>query len=716
MLSFWDITLNIKSKKEMQMNLERILKDINISKNCFNLNNDFKTIRYISEKEYTDSVYEYVEPNFYETDNFNNSSPRFIIFSAAGATGKTALAQHICYSKHGIYWDLPDSKVAEFSLQGAIQNAVGAEYLSDFYKSIKNGNDFLVIDAFDEAEAGSGRTGIEFFLRDLNVITKDCNHTCAILMARTESALFIKKYLLLNAIPFIHYEVGYFAEYNAKTYIKNGLKKSKVPVTDVANQCIEAQFREIKRILLNKDTDSFLGYAPVLNALSASYDDERNTLNLLKNINNSENSCQLLKRILDDLLVRERKKFLKALKVKLPKIADYSPSVYDANEQILRVFGKIAYDDATLFVPMIDNSIPIEYHEEYLEVVNVQLSQHPFIKIASRSDNPSYVFTGTAFRDFVIAYSLSLNDLNDFVREYIAECNKYCPSQLLVEFFNIFSNSNIDGIDIPLMYNSFKAHAQVGDNIYININGEIDDCSVEFILERDNINILTLEFNINNLKNGVYIDQLSNCYIDINGTVYVGNNKNEARIYNSTIICNEIVLRSEKVSIEAYSPGECSLIAQKISYTTDTIPRFEIKTDEKKNFNVTCPNLRGYYKLIAYQADEANNTTIDNYTTFANLIRRIFSCLRSHSKDAPARKADFINNRIISISDYKKDILNFLFKCQILYTDEQNWLYKLDTDKLSTYSIKWHDVREGNFDSLKELFLIYKNEKHNSTN
>ena len=69
---------------------------------------------------------------FTETPHsLNGRLPRFILFSAPGATGKTALAQHICYSKHGIYWDLPDSKVAEFSLQGAIQNAIGAEHLSD---------------------------------------------------------------------------------------------------------------------------------------------------------------------------------------------------------------------------------------------------------------------------------------------------------------------------------------------------------------------------------------------------------------------------------------------------------------------------------------------------------------------------------------------------------------------------------------------------------
>ena len=114
--------------------------------------------------------------------------------------------------------------------------------------------------------------------------------------------------------------------------------------------------------------------------------------------------------------------------------------------------------------------------------------------------------------------------------------------------------------------------------------------------------------------------------------------------------------------------------------------------------------------MIPYQVDDKLNNALEDYVFFANLIRRIFSCLRSHSKDAPARKIDFINNRIVSLSEYKKSVLEFLLDNGILYTDEQDWLYKLNTDKLSTYSIKWQDVRDGNFDSLKMLYDIYKDD------
>ena len=54
-------------------------------------------------------------------------------------------------------------------------------------------------------------------------------------MARTESAIFIKRYLIDNNIAFKHYEVGLFAEYNAKSYIKNRLERCNVK--NSVNQC-----------------------------------------------------------------------------------------------------------------------------------------------------------------------------------------------------------------------------------------------------------------------------------------------------------------------------------------------------------------------------------------------------------------------------------------------------------------------------------------------
>ena len=175
MISAWENILNISLKnmgENNTMGIASILSSINKEENTFILNKSYQTIRYITSEEYNQTVFEYVEPNFYECATNNSFHPRFLLFSAPGATGKTALAKYICYTKNGIYWDLPDNKVAEYSFNGAISKAVGYSNMSHFIESLIRGDNFFVIDAFDEAEAGSGRTGIEFFLRDLNDVTQ----------------------------------------------------------------------------------------------------------------------------------------------------------------------------------------------------------------------------------------------------------------------------------------------------------------------------------------------------------------------------------------------------------------------------------------------------------------------------------------------------------------------------------------------------------------
>lgn len=714
MLGLWECLLNKvpMNTGDEKMNLESMLSSIKVKSNDFQLNPEYVTIRYITHEEYKKEVYEYIEPNFLKSNTNGKSNPKFILFSAPGATGKSALARHICYKKNGIYWDLPDNKVAEYSFDGAMSRAVGFEHISNFVKSIENEDNFFVIDAFDEAEAGSGRTGIEYFLRDLNNVTKNCTNTCAILLARTESAIFIKNYLIKNEILFKHYEVGLFAEDNAKTYLKSKLKKLEVPMSSVVDNCINEQFNEINRIFPDNESHNFLGYAPVLDALAKSYDNDRNTLNLLKNTVSGENNCTLMSKILRDLLKREHDKFIKALIIKIQNLNNnILDALYDSNEQLNRLFGMLLLSDSTVFED-IDETIPKEYYEEYLEIVNIQLPQHPFVQPREGATSVNYDFTGAAFKDFVIAYSLADELLCDFVDEYFATDCKYCPSQMLIEFYGLHFENKIKGKHIPLMYNSFKARAQLGDEISVYINGDIDECFVEFNLTRNNKVISLMEFNLIDLSEGIWFEQLSNCYIDIQGVVHIGSLTGEARICNSIINCEEIIWNSENVTVEAYTPGECVIVANKFNFITNTMPRFEIRVDDKKNLKISSSTLKTYFKLLAYKCDNVFELNDNDFISFSNLIRRIFSCLRSHSKDTPARKRDFVDNRIIGGNSIKKDVLNFLIKEQIIYSDSQDWLYKLDTNKLSKFAINWNAVRNGELDSLINLHKTYMEAKN----
>lgn len=706
MVGYWEYTLNKSSRKNggMSLTLDSILSNINKKERKFQLNENYSTIRYIDELEYEKDVYSYVEPEFIESSNGYILSPKFIIFSAPGATGKSALAKHISYTGNGVYWDLPDNKIAEYSFQGAISEAVGFDKMSDFIKSIVDGESLLIIDAFDEAEAGSGRSGVEFFLRDLNAVTSKSTTTCAILMARTESAIFIKQFFEKNNIKYKHYEIGYFKEYNSKTYIENRIKKARIEITPVVKSCIDEQFNEIHRIFPGDNAKEFLGYAPVLDALAASYSEERNTANLLKETASGDKNCQLMVKILNHLIDREREKFIKALNNKFSelKVDINSENIYKKEEQLNRILGKLLFDDTSILSD-IDDAVPTEYRDEYLEVVNAQLPQHPFIFSKEENGNICYEFTGPAFRDYAIAFGLAGQELNELVRAFLMDNHKYCPSQMLIEFYELFSENKISGKDIPLMYNSFRAHARLGDSVSLNISGTEDECYADFTLHREDNSELLSQFFLNDSKEGIYINQISNCCIDFAGKVYVGNSSSEARINNSIIVSDELIWCSEHVLIEAYSPGVCDIVVNIFSSSSNVSPRFELKVDKKENLRISSNNIGAYYKLFPYQKDIDLETENNNFEFFANVVRRIFGCLRSHSKDTPARKMDFIDNRIINHNDVKKAILNFLIKEHILYTDDQDWLYKLDTNKLSEFAIMSHDIRDGDLTSLHKL-------------
>ena len=191
---------------------------------------------------------------------------------------------------------------------------------------------------------------------------------------------------------------------SAKKYIKNRLARDNAAVTPVINSCIENQFAEIHRIFSEKEAREFLGYAPVLDALEKSLIEVKNTINILQNTASGENNCKIMFNIFDRILDREQMKFVKALKNKFDKhnIEINFDEVYTRSEQIGRIIGMKLINDTTLFSEISD-TIPDEYKDDYMEVVNSQLPQHPFILAKNKDNAVEYVFSGPAFRDYVVA-------------------------------------------------------------------------------------------------------------------------------------------------------------------------------------------------------------------------------------------------------------------------------------------------------------------------
>lgn len=84
------------------------------------------------------------EPVFYIAPDFNciaeSKLPRFMIFSATGATGKSTLAKYLAQTYGGVYWNLARIVLGEGTLHRSLLRAVGYENYSTFYLQLECGS------------------------------------------------------------------------------------------------------------------------------------------------------------------------------------------------------------------------------------------------------------------------------------------------------------------------------------------------------------------------------------------------------------------------------------------------------------------------------------------------------------------------------------------------------------------------------------------------
>lgn len=653
----------------------------------------------------------YVAPKYNEIHNASDA--KFILFSAPGASGKSTLAKYIAHKYGGLYWNLARITLGENSFHGTLWRAMQQDQLLNYFQALNEGKAILILDAFDEAEMISGRAGIEYLLKDLNAVTQESIMPTVYLFARTESALFISEFCEKNSISYSHYEIGFFEEYNAKNFIEEKLRRSGKAITPIVKSCIDEQFRVIRR-LLGKDelANSFIGYAPVLEALAESLDEEKNTIKLLENIKGSISSTNIIFKILEFLLEREHKKVCDGLKEKwkrtYPDFDDWN-EVYTVKEQLVRIVEYILWgksDEDSFFENCI---IPDDMYVDYIESLKVFLPQHPFLQNLTNESGPE--FTGPAFRDYALAAVLANADFEDLALEYFADKSivSHFPSQLLFDFYCVFSEEKMTGKIFPLLYDSFKAKETSCKSAIIDISGMGEDKFVTFRLN-DYTNKETENSEMQVIGDGTfYVSRLANANIDIDGDIYIGDMKSTTRLYNSSIIANRIIFCTGDIRIEASKPGHCLLVSRQDAINKyGEMPKFEVRSDPRDLIKISIPNINSYYRLrtYSYEYEEKSN---DDYIRFNLFIKKIMNCLRKHRKDVPAKDREFIDNEIISKSKIKRQYMEFLIKKSIIYIDkEQPYLYKLDVERLGEYGLNWVALNQDEESGLMKLYTEYK--------
>ena len=695
------VDYNIKNYVDSIIGVKQMILDgiLNPYKKCktYSLSTEVSEyLRYIEEEPF------YIPPSFSDIRTNHKVStvePKFILFSAPGATGKSSLAKHIAYRFSAIYWNLAKVKIGTNSFAGSILNAVGAARYSEFIGDLNTGDVLLVIDAFDEAEIVSGRKMLNSFIADISNSLAGHQIPTVFLLARTETAQYIASFCAENSISVAHYEIGFFNEDAAKNFIVKSVCGKASP-TKPDLECADSYYRVIKNNITTEECTSFLGYAPVLEAISAHIKASRNRQKMISELSTQKDCVSIIMKIMDDLLIREQcEKVVPAFRDKCieahPEFTQWD-RVYSSEEQLVRVIYYVLFQE-TKYNNYPLNFLPPQLVDDYQAFLDSFLPQHPFVRNSAENTDAgrNIDFTGPAFRDYSLARIILDKNYEDLADMYFEESQSqsYFPSQIFFDCYTKITDNLVHPNHISYVYDSFKAKATAYERPYLQCSeipasaSESARCLAVFGMiagqrqtaKRDDY---FAEIPIASIP--LQFEQLVNVSIDTpNMEVAIGHKGVDARIYNSSIICRTLNWSTRNIAIESYAPEGCLLVAHE-GFSGDSVMIDVVKDD---NLKVCAPNLNTYYKLIPYNYDFEDNANYD-ITKFIHALRCILVEFRSHSKDALAKMAERIEYVTVGNSAIKRQVLQYLKNREIIYSSEH--LYKVNEAKLQENGISFN--------------------------
>src|SRR5260370_31071377 len=137
----------------------------------------------------------YIEPSFTK-DDFNEERARFLLMTAVGASGKTALANKLSADTGMPVLDLGSHPpVADKTLTGLLTTSFPIEQLSNILTSLKGGTYGVIIDGIDEGRSKVNEPAFNAFLEDLIKLSAGSAQTSFVLLGRTQALLDCWVYL-----------------------------------------------------------------------------------------------------------------------------------------------------------------------------------------------------------------------------------------------------------------------------------------------------------------------------------------------------------------------------------------------------------------------------------------------------------------------------------------------------------------------------------------
>lgn len=653
----------------------------------------------------------YIEPTFNKID-FQQEKPSVILVSAVGATGKTTLAQILSHDTGLPLLDLSAHKpVGDNTLTGLLTTAFRVDDLSRVFEGISQGSFGVVIDGIDEGRSKTTEKGFEAFLDDVARLCQGSSSTSFVLLGRTQTLEESWLYLTEKGISTGLITISPFDAESARAYID--------AFADGPGSGQSAEYRQVRDTILttlsaafNDSTPegehsflSFIGYAPVLDAIVTLLQEEHNYYRLGGELNAgavNDVEIELLHRISSYVLRREKEQKV-VPNILVPLVADMpsneqeriTHSTFGVEEQCMRLVAhclRRPLAPGWIGVPLLD--------ERYEAQLVTFLPEHPFVT--------DYRFRSAVFEAVALG-TLILSAKPEAVQLALDYVDSHKHNYHLVYLLHQMAGGRAIPISVLRVllgaaqeFRSRTASVEVsvegpeqGDGEATPLAEQEVEIQVEIVMGDDGSKSRSFDFR-SMLETGTPVRlgyRLSSIFVSLPGEILI-DGPNEIEITAPAEICaRRIALQSPALVLRPAAatavPKHVVLEAESLESTVGKIAAngiaFVLSVSDRSGLS---------YPAIQYVEDKKGSFRDPLLKEKYLRLRRILVHFRSHSKGALAKYRPKIEHERVLRNALGEEILRRCLKDKILTLDGS--FYFLEPGAVNEHlGISYDDLSKG---------------------
>ena len=685
-------------------NMKDLLGYLPVCEKRFTLPEGEKVIRYVDEENPC-----FVQPELREKEELLAGETRIVVISSPAAMGKSTLAEFLALKTRAPLCDLaePEFQAGTATFHGYVGKTWGARKTERIMEYLEKGKFLFILDALDEAELKAGPANFNAFVDDLCDLAQGTMvEPKLLLLTRSYTAETLLPRFIKEGIHYAHYEIEFFGEAGAiefvGKYYDHKHEKRRPPRFNEARELLFDRVVESlgvgkKNKWDNRQVRNFLGYAPVLVAISEylADPDYGKMIKELKKLKPTD-PWKFLVQIIQDLLLRDQRKFIKAAKSDFGTMAnnlnwsgwDY---LYTPAEQILHVVNYKFGVEGTVSTSI---RLPEEIRVRYEDKVSFSIPQHVFMKRTKDIVN-------VVFEEYMFAAILSKNsyEFAKPIRNYMKSPD-YLPKPLFGRFMVALTKTDEEGKykigyeDLGFLYESLLS-AQTTEPHSVNINVETDGDLILTNITLTNNGLEELRLISDNIGDRIeFHRRLSDATIIVDNPVEVGKPNISFIIGpNVTIECPTFFCSAPEVVVRIPEEEEESVvIIIADEYSTVSVPRkIDVKGDASR-FGIRWPASFwpwSKYKLEKESRDEVTDEEIIETHTY---FRWIFRQFKKDGYPALGQYKNVINDGLDKRPEKALKLLAFLLKKGIIF--EQDIYFRPDQNKLAELGLSWMAIKD----------------------